>query len=217
MDFSFVPKEYRPIPFWSWNEKLETEETRDQVRKMDAAGIGGFFMHARGGLQTPYMGEEWLENVRVAIEEGRSCGMRPWAYDENGWPSGFGSGVVNGMGLEYQQKYLRMESELTHTEHAICKSGDHYFYFDVNPYYVDTLDPKVTKKFIEVAYQPYYERFGNEIEGFFTDEPQISRNGIPWSFVFREEYQRRHGADLYDSLEELFLEKGSYVQTRIQF
>ena len=67
MDFKNVPKVYRPIPFWSWNEKLTTEETKDQIHKMDKAGIGGFFMHARGGLQTEYMGEEWFDNVAASI------------------------------------------------------------------------------------------------------------------------------------------------------
>ena len=54
------PKKYRPIPFWSWNEKLDAAETRRQIAMMDEAGIGGYFMHARGGLQTEYMGEEWF-------------------------------------------------------------------------------------------------------------------------------------------------------------
>ena len=217
MDFKFVPKEYRPIPFWSWNEKLETEETREQIRQMDEAGIGGFFMHARGGLQTPYMGEEWFDNVEASVDEGHKRGMRPWAYDENGWPSGFGSGLVNGLGVEYQQKYLRIESEPVHTETAICKSGEHYFYYDINPFYVDTLDKKVIAKFIEVAYKPYYEKYGTAVEGFFTDEPQISRSGIPWSFVFKEEYQARYEENLYEHLEELFLEIGDYKQTRVKF
>ena len=84
MDFKFVPKEYRPIPFWSWNEKLETGETREQIRQMDEAGIGGFFMHARGGLQISYMEDEWFDNVSASVEEGLKRGMRPWAYDENG-------------------------------------------------------------------------------------------------------------------------------------
>ena len=42
---------YRPIPFWSWNDKLDPEELRKQVRAMYEAGMGGFFMHARGGLK----------------------------------------------------------------------------------------------------------------------------------------------------------------------
>lgn len=217
MELKFVPKEYRPIPFWSWNERLLTEETREQIRQMDEAGIGGFFMHARGGLQTPYMGEEWFDNVEASVHEGQKRGMRPWAYDENGWPSGFGSGLVNELGVEYQQKYLRMEEEAVHTDTAISKSGEHYFYYEINPFYVDTLDKKVIAKFIEVAYKPYYEKYGTAVEGFFTDEPQISRNGIPWSFGFQEEYQARYGEDLYEHLEELFLEIGDYKQTRVKF
>ena len=97
MDFKFVDKKYRPVPFWSWNERLRTEETRRQIGMMDDVGIGGFFMHARGGLQTEYMGEEWFENVSASIDEAGKRGMHAWAYDENGWPSGFGGGKVNGI------------------------------------------------------------------------------------------------------------------------
>ncbi len=217
MDFKNVPLKYRPIPFWSWNEKLECEETRDQVRTMYNAGIGGYFMHARGGLQTKYMGEEWFENVASAVDEGKKLGMRSWAYDENGWPSGFGDGLVNGMGTEYQQKYLRMEDKYEHIKTAICKCGEHYFYYDVNPFYVDTLDKKVIKEFIDKIYAPYYEKFANDIEGFFTDEPQISRNGIPWSFVFESEYKERYNENILDHLEELFLDTGDYKNTRVKF
>ena len=217
MDFKSISKEYRPIPFWSWNDRLEVEETKEQIHKMHLAGMGGFFMHARGGLQTEYMGEEWFANVSASIEEAGRLGMRPWAYDENGWPSGFGNGIVNGLGVAYQQKYLRMETSKEHDKTAICKSGGHYFYYDVNPFYVDILDEKVVKKFIEAAYQPYYERYGTKIEGFFTDEPQISRNGIPWSFVFEKEYQQRYKENLLEHLEQLFLPVEDYKQTRVKF
>ena len=97
MDFSALknpPKRYRPSPFWSWNEKLNTDETRRQIRLMNEAGLGGYFMHARGGLLTEYMGEEWFQNGSAAIDEGKKCGMLPWGYDENGWPSGFANGIV---------------------------------------------------------------------------------------------------------------------------
>lgn len=216
MDFKNIPKEYRPIPFWSWNEKLDTCETARQVRVMDKAGMGGFFMHARGGLQTEYMGDEWFSNIETASNEAKKCGMYAWAYDENGWPSGFGDGKVNGLGIEYQQKYLRMSDDKP-SQNLIAKSGEHWFYFDVNPFYVDTLDKKVIKKFIAVAYEPYYKKYKNKIEGFFTDEPQISRNGIPWSFVFEEEYQRRYGERILEHLEELFLPVCEYKDTRVKF
>ena len=50
-------KDYQSIPFWSWNDELEADELRRQIREMKKAGIGGFFMHARGGLTTEYLGE----------------------------------------------------------------------------------------------------------------------------------------------------------------
>ena len=68
MDFKFIDKKYRPIPFWSWNEKLDVNETVEQIEKMENQGIGGFFMHARGGLQSEYMGNEWFENVDISCE-----------------------------------------------------------------------------------------------------------------------------------------------------
>ena len=133
MEFKNIPKKYRPIPFWSWNEKLEPCETVNQIHMMDDVGIGGFFMHARGGLQTKYMGDEWFQNVSASIDAAKELGMGAWAYDENGWPSGFGNGLVNGLGIEYQQKYLRM-SDIEPCENVICKSGNHWFYYDVNPF-----------------------------------------------------------------------------------
>lgn len=216
MDFKNIPKKYRPIPFWSWNEKLDTEETKEQVRIMDKTGIGGFFMHARGGLQTEYMQDEWFSNVDAAVDEAKKLGMRPWAYDENGWPSGFGNGAVNGLGVKYQQKYLRM-SESEPTENVIAKCGEHWFYYEINPFYVDTLVKEVIAEFIRSTYQPYYEKYGNEIEGFFTDKPQVSRNGIPWSFTFDTEYKSRYGEDITDILESLFLPVGDYKGARVRF
>lgn len=217
MDFKEIEKKYRPIPFWSWNEKLSSNETVRQAVIMDEAGLGGYFMHARGGLQTAYMGDEWFRNVSCAIDEANKRGMQAWAYDENGWPSGFGDGYVNSFGIDFQQKYLRMESgEKTNDRTIICKDGYH-FYYDVNPFYVDTLNPDATQCFIDKIYAPYYEKYKSSFEGYFTDEPQISRNGIPWSFVLPSEYKREYGEELLEKLIELFRPVGDYTNTRVKF
>ena len=44
-------KEYRSVPFWSWNSALDEAELCRQIEDMQAAGIGGFIMHARTGLK----------------------------------------------------------------------------------------------------------------------------------------------------------------------
>ena len=81
--------DYQSIPFWSWNDKLEPEQLRRQIRAMKKAGIGGFFMQARGGLMTEYLGEDWFTATAACIDEAEKQGMHAWCYDENGWPSGF--------------------------------------------------------------------------------------------------------------------------------
>ncbi|MBR2971420.1 MAG: hypothetical protein IKC61_00650 [Clostridia bacterium] len=221
MDFKHVDKKYRPIPFWSWNEKLDVEETKRQIRIMDEAGIGGYFMHARGGLATEYMGDKWFENVKASIEEGDRLGMHSWAYDENGWPSGFGFGKVNGLGVEYQQKSLHAEpltDENKDDENTLLvKDGTRYFY-RVNEFYVDTLDKKVIKKFVDEIYAKYYEKFGSAFDGFFTDEPQILRgDGYPWSFILEESFKDRYGYSLVENLDMLFCDKDGCENVRLDY
>ena len=224
------PKSFRPVPFWSWNEALSVEETRRQIAEMDRVGIGGYFMHARGGLQTPYMGDDWMANVEAGIREGEQRGMGAWAYDENGWPSGFGDGRVNGLGEHVQQKYLRYEEVSAETRRddgrtiAVITRDDGqrlHFYYDVNPFYVDTLDPAVTRLFLETIYEPYHQRFGDALgaamPGFFTDEPQVSRNGIPWSLTLPDRYRETYAEDLLPLLPQLVFEVGEFRRTRYRF
>lgn len=217
MDFLKVPNKYRPIPFWSWNDKLNVKETETQIEQMNEVGFGGYFMHARGGLQTEYMGEEWFDNIAAGVSMGKKLGMKAWAYDENGWPSGFGAGVVNGKGVKYQQKTLRFEKGEKQTDTTVANIDGYHFYYEINPFYVDLMDSEVTKVFLEEIYEPYYKKYGNDIEGFFTDEPQLSREGIPWSLKLQDEYKNEYGEDITEKIPELFFEKGDYKATRLKF
>ena len=216
MNFKKIDTKYRPAPFWSWNEKLDTEETKRQIEVMHSSGIGGFFMHARGGLKTEYMSDEWFENIEAGIEKAEELGMDPWAYDENGWPSGFGDGKVNGLGVHFQQKWLRYDDN-AEGENTICVIDGVRYYYEVNPFYIDVLLADATKVFLDEIYTPYYEKYKNRIKGFFTDEPQISRDGIPWSDTLCEEYKKTYCDDLLAHLPELFENKGDYKTTRIRF
>lgn len=221
MDFKKIDKNYRPIPFWSWNEKLDTEETRRQVKVMDEAGIGGYFMHARGGLLTEYMGEEWFDNVYAACDEGEKRGMRSWAYDENGWPSGFGDGRLLKLGEDYLLKaltYKRTEDFTGDRDKVVLERDGYTYYYEVNELYVDLLNPKVTERFIHEIYDTYAEKCGHNIEGFFTDEPQLIRcPGFPWSVITAPEFKERYGYDLIPNIPSLFFEVGNYNQVRFDY
>ena len=96
----------RPLSFWSLNDRLTEEELLAQIESMKAAGWGGFFLHARGGLLTPYMGEEWMRLCRACIDKAKEEGMYAWLYDENGWPSGTASHTVPAMDPAYRETHL---------------------------------------------------------------------------------------------------------------
>ncbi len=85
---------YRGKPFWAWNGTLDAAELRRQIDVFRRMGFGGFFMHARIGLETPYLGKQWFEAVRACVDEGRRLGMEAWLYDEDQWPSGSASHQV---------------------------------------------------------------------------------------------------------------------------
>lgn len=92
--FAAPGTEYRGIPFWSWNGKLEPEKLRRQIRSFRELGFGGFFMHSRVGLKTPYLGKEWFDCIRASIDEAKKQSLTPYLYDEDRWASGAAGGFV---------------------------------------------------------------------------------------------------------------------------
>ncbi|WP_409340445.1 glycosyl hydrolase [Paenibacillus sp. MBLB4367] len=102
--------EYRSSPFWAWNGRLDSAELIRQAREMKAQGMGGFFMHSREGLETEYMGEEWMNNVAGLVSEARELGIKAWLYDEDRFPSGGAGGQVPRMGGDaFRAKAVTLE------------------------------------------------------------------------------------------------------------
>ncbi|HZJ57819.1 MAG TPA: glycosyl hydrolase, partial [Clostridia bacterium] len=106
--FKNCPMGYRSAPFWSWNHRLETDEIIRQIRQMNEQGIGGFFMHPRGGLMDEYLGENFMKAIGAAVKEAHDLGMKAWLYDEDRYPSGSAGGMVVENNPEYGAKALEM-------------------------------------------------------------------------------------------------------------
>ncbi|OAM90468.1 glycosyl hydrolase [Termitidicoccus mucosus] len=92
--FCAPPAAFRGTPFWAWNSRLRRPQLRRQIAQFAQMGFGGFHMHARTGLATPYFGDEFLTAARECVAEVGRRGMLAWLYDEDRWPSGFGGGLV---------------------------------------------------------------------------------------------------------------------------
>jgi len=108
--FAQPANNFRMMPFWFLNHELEEDELRRQIREMSDKGLGGAVLHARHGLLTEYMSEEWLQAIEVCVEELRAHGMEAWLYDENNWPSGTHGGEVTHTHPDYRMRYLRVQN-----------------------------------------------------------------------------------------------------------
>ncbi len=100
--------EYRGTPFWAWNGKLSDEELKAQIDVFQKMGLGGFHMHVRTGMDSPYLSDDFMEHIRFCIEEARQRKMLAWLYDEDRWPSGTAGGRVTDGKPENARKTLLM-------------------------------------------------------------------------------------------------------------
>lgn len=107
--FENPPTKYRSMPFWAWNDKLDPRELTEQIKSMKEHGMGGFFMHSREGLETEYMGTQWMECIKASVEEAKKSGVYAWLYDEDRWPSGTAGGKVPAESEEFRAKGLTIE------------------------------------------------------------------------------------------------------------
>ena len=104
--FQNPTSEYRGTPFWAWNCKLETETILEQIEMLKKMGMGGYHVHVRTGMASPYLTDEFMEHVRTALDKGKEENMLTWLYDEDRWPSGAAGGLVTKAHPEYRIRYL---------------------------------------------------------------------------------------------------------------
>ncbi|MBQ5590050.1 MAG: hypothetical protein IIU65_00035 [Clostridia bacterium] len=104
--FKNPDKTYRASPFWAWNTELEKEELLRQIEIFKTMGFGGFHIHSRVGMATPYLSEDFFDLVLSCNEKGKQLDMLTHLYDEDRWPSGTAGGFVT-KNEKHRQMYLR--------------------------------------------------------------------------------------------------------------
>lgn len=120
--FNNPTSEYRGQPFWSWNCKVTKEMIKNQIDIYHEMGVGGFTLHCRTGLETPYMSEEFMELVSYANEYAKEKGMLCYLYDEDRYASGAAGGMVT-ENVRYRQRAMLLsqkkqeELEMTREEY----------------------------------------------------------------------------------------------------
>ena len=104
-----------------------------------------------------------------------------------------------------------------------------YFLEKEVPYYIDTLNPESTNRFLELTHEGYKkavgEEFGKTVPGFYTDEPAmhyyhvgIDNFVVPWSSHMFKIFRERRGYDLKPYLPALYANMGEKTaQIRYDF
>ncbi|KAI7250948.1 hypothetical protein KC345_g11610, partial [Hortaea werneckii] len=96
-------------------------------------------------------------------------------------------------------------------------------YYEVNPYYTDTLSKLAVGEFITAAYERYWDEFGQleaegaALPGIFTDEPQFARGRLPWSFELEAAFTARSGYAVQEILPALFFRQSSSNKARYDY
>ena len=228
--------DYRPLPFWSWNDELQTDVLTEQIQWMHENGIGGFFMHARTGLVTEYLSDDWMRCIEICSQEAKRLGMTAWAYDENGFPSGFAGGKLlenkenRDRYLEYKigefdpgatVSYLLDTEDLVRVNRGVTGKKYLNVYVRYSVSTVDVTNPDVVWQFIKITHEKYKEHFGERfsdlIKGFFTDEPEYYGYETPYTPMVEKYFREKYGEDILDKLGLLFVEKKGYKEFRYRY
>ncbi|HBG77282.1 MAG TPA: hypothetical protein DDW84_00320 [Phycisphaerales bacterium] len=239
-DFANPPAIFRPVPFWSWNERMNPKDIRRQIDLMADAGWGGVMIHSRKGLITPYLGDEWFNAVDAAVEQCRKRDLKVWLYDEDKWPSGFSGGTV-----PLADKSFRMHA-------LIARSDESATFEDAEPIgqprdgiriyvwtaplgqeffngtcFTDHMSRRAMKKFLVEGYESYHSRYrehyGRLIVAEFTDEPctifrrELPVGAVPYSPELPERFEQMHGYSPIDKLYLLFSEDAGAEKFRIHY
>lgn len=104
-DFMNPPAEYRGVPFWAWNCKIEESDIENMMKMFEDMGMGGAHLHSRTGMDIPYLQETFMERVKQTCICAEKRKMHVWLYDEDRWPSGYGGGYVT-ENEEYRARIL---------------------------------------------------------------------------------------------------------------
>lgn len=103
--FANPTAEYRGIPFWSWNCEVTEEYIDWQLDCFRQMGFGGVDIHPRTGLDTEYLGEEYLRLTEYTARRCEEKGLYCWLYDDDRFPSGSAGGIVTKNPL-FRGRYL---------------------------------------------------------------------------------------------------------------
>jgi hypothetical protein len=199
-------------------------------------------MHARAGLKTEYLSDDYAKAVEACIKEGERLGMFACLYDEDCFPSGNAAGFVTKDHPEFAARCIILR-EGEPADYTAPDGKSYRFDEEISPASArwgypppDILSRGAMARFIEVTHEWYKERFGqyfgadfsSVVPSVFSDEPNINPHGayrdapdvlgaLIWSPCLEEEFRKRKGYNVRSIFPQMFFEIPGYEKARFDY
>ena len=230
-DFRNPPARFRGTPFWAWNCTLKKENLRKQIGYFKEMGMGGFHMHCRTGMNTEYLGDEFMDMVSDCNETAKQKDMLCWLYDEDRYASGFGGGYVT-KDIRYRERYLLFTpcrqdgyEKDRETFQRKCRQGE-----EPKGYFVMAYRVRLTMGYLEgyVAEQEESIRCGDgetiwyayltvdEKSSWWNNQTYVNTLDKPaldrFIHITHERYYEKVGADFGKSIPAIFTDEPQFAE-----
>ncbi len=186
--FKNPDKEYRAAPFWSWNAKLDKNLLKKQIGYFKEMGFGGFYMHPRGGMETPYMSKEYIDAIAYCIKAAEQNDMLACLYDEDRWPSGFAGGLVTKT-AKYRQRAIYITNDADKMP-PLCDNREKAIE-EGKAYLIGCYDVNLTKDGYLENYRCIRQDEDAEFTKYFayskTDEPSGKYNNQTYTDIMQKD------------------------------
>ena len=200
---------FSPAFFWMWNAPLDAATLGAQLEDMRAHGLRNVCIHPfpkgfRPGTcpseMTPdYMTPEFLDVFAAVVRRAEELGMHAYLYDEGGWPSGGGCGLV--AASDPEGRFAPREVAAASGGRAALRSRP---YGPGASTYPSLIEPGATRRFLELTHEAYAARLGADlgttVRVTFTDEPDMPHDipgrSLVWTSDFDAEFRLRKGYDI---------------------
>ena len=235
--FKVPPLECEVVYSWSWNAPITREGIDERLADISAAGIKSIYIlpipmdfnpeNLRSYLAPDYLSKEFFELVDYALRRAIELGMKPWIYDEGGWPSGGACYHTVRENPNAKLKFLKKEEVFLASDKRFYPSGEDFIALyhgknrlpddyiassdiTVTAYYlekviqrgsrIDYTSESATDTFIKNTYEAYKAQVG-DLFGKHIPAIFTDEPGLMWNSVAENEFklfEQEYGYDLRD-------------------
>lgn len=188
-------------------------------------------MHCRTGMNTEYLGDEFMDMVSDCNETAKQKDMLCWLYDEDRYASGFGGGYVT-KDIQYRERYLLFTpcrqdgyEKDRETFQRKCRQGE-----EPKGYFVMAYRVRLTMGYLEgyVAEQEESIRCGDgetiwyayltvdEKSSWWNNQTYVNTLDKPaldrFIHITHERYYEKVGADFGKSIPAIFTDEPQFAE-----